>query len=108
MPQIFGVDLLLSFPSSETSARTSIPTPTVTLLEFNASPDFFQSGDRLQTELKDMFSDVIGLVIAPFFNLQVIADEEEDNDAGVGSQAKANDTGTWVLIGEEKTRGSEW
>lgn len=55
-----------------------------------------------------MFSDVIGLVIAPFFNLQVIADEEEDNDAGVGSQAKANDTGTWVLIGEEKTRGSEW
>ena len=102
--QIFGVDLLLSFPSRAGPAGTDLPAPIVTLLEFNASPDFFQSGERLKTELGDMFKDVVRLVIAPFFDLDLITDEDEDDVPPVKSDTSGS---SWVLIGGEQTRG-EW
>lgn len=80
--QLFGVDLLLSFEESGP--------PRVTLLEFNASPDFAQSGDRLQQELGDMFRDVVEVVVKPFFEIE--SDATPSN---------------LVLIGEKQSRG-QW
>lgn len=77
----------------------TLPAPLVTLLEFNASPDFFQSGERLKSELGDMFKGVVKLVIAPFFSAAVY---ETDSD----EEGKRDDVyETWKLIGEQKTRG---
>jgi len=100
--QIFGVDLLLSFPPNEPKG-SALPKPIVTLLEFNASPDYFQSGDRLKSELAEMFKGVVQMVVAPFFNLATIQDQElaeDDPSADIGT------SGAWKLIGEEKTRGA--
>jgi tubulin--tyrosine ligase len=98
------VDLLLSFPPTSGSSGTGLPAPNVTLLEFNASPDFFQSGERLKSELSDMFKDVVRLVIAPFFDLELIEDEDDSESGPAETPNKAE---AWILIGEEKTRG-EW
>jgi tubulin--tyrosine ligase len=76
----------------------------VTLLEFNASPDYFQSGDRLKSELAEMFKGVVQLVIAPFFGLTTI---QEETDAEESSSTSASLSSVWTLIGEEKTRG-DW
>lgn len=98
--QIFGVDLLLSFPETIDTPNGTLPRPIITLLEFNASPDFFQSGDRLRTELGDMFKGVVELVVAPFFGLKMIG--EDDDEEG----EKQSWAGEWKLIGEAETRGS--
>lgn len=82
--QLFGVDLLLSFENSGP--------PRVTLLEFNASPDFAQSGDRLQEELGEMFREVVDVVVKPFFEIEVESDIKPSN---------------LVLIGEKQSRG-QW
>jgi tubulin--tyrosine ligase len=98
------VDLLLSFPAQGEPTGSKLPKPIVTLLEFNASPDYFQSGDRLRSELAEMFKGVVQMVVAPFFNLTTIQDQELAED---DSSSHTNTSGAWKLIGEEKTRG-DW
>jgi hypothetical protein len=96
------VDLLLSFDPTE-SQRT----PIISLLEFNASPDFTQSGNRLRKELGDTFQGVIKLVVAPFFGIERFADESEDDPAKelvtlhVGEEKFG-----WRKVGEQETRGT--
>ncbi|KAI9638762.1 tubulin-tyrosine ligase family-domain-containing protein [Dioszegia hungarica] len=101
--EIFGVDLLLSFPPTLSSdpADNQLPIPTVTLLEFNASPDFVQSGDRLKPLLADMFKGVVHLAIAPFFGIhtRTPADDEERETRNAG------DVMGWRKIGEGQVRG---
>jgi tubulin--tyrosine ligase len=99
--QIFGVDLLLSFDPTDPQA-----TPIITLLEFNASPDFTQSGDRLRTELADAFQGVIKLVIAPFFAVKRFADEDEGESHGNVSLQVGEEKFGWKKIGEQETRGT--
>ncbi|ORX37578.1 tubulin-tyrosine ligase family-domain-containing protein [Kockovaella imperatae] len=67
--EIFGVDLLLSFPPSwkTTQPDDRLPTPSITLLEFNASPDFHQSGMNLRPRLLELFKGVVEIAIKPFF-----------------------------------------
>ncbi|WVO19489.1 uncharacterized protein IAS62_000775 [Cryptococcus decagattii] len=101
--EIFGVDLILSFPPS-TSKSTSLPIPTVTLLEFNASPDFHQSGDRLRPKLLDMFKGVIRLSVAPFFGAETAEDEEKEK----GEMQPGEERWGWRLVGKGEVRGSEW
>ncbi|KIR36635.1 cytoplasmic protein [Cryptococcus deuterogattii MMRL2647] len=101
--EIFGVDLILSFPQS-TSKSTSLPIPTVTLLEFNASPDFHQSGDRLRPKLLDMFKGVIRLSVAPFFGVETAEDEEKKK----GEIQLGEERWGWRLVGKGEVRGSEW
>ncbi|OCF40672.1 cytoplasmic protein [Kwoniella heveanensis CBS 569] len=120
--EIFGVDLILSFPesaSSHSSPLPRLPIPTVTLLEFNASPDFHQSGDRLRPDLLEMFKGVIRISVAPFFGLSVTDDEDDHEDA---SHERRKDIGVregekwevgeekwgWRLIGQGEIRGSGW
>lgn len=100
--QIFGVDLLLSFdPSNSQSA------PIISLLEFNASPDFTQSGNRLRKELGDAFQGVIKLVVAPFFGIKRFADESEDGQADNDAALQVGeDKFGWRKIGEQETRGT--
>lgn len=88
--QIFGVDLIVSFPASG-----DLASPDVTLLEFNASPDFMQSGEALRPKLLDMFKGVVRLSIAPFFG---ITDEEEME---VGEERA-----DWRLVGKGEVRGN--
>jgi len=52
-----------------------------------------------------MFKDVCRLVIAPFFNLDLISDDDDKSESG--QIAGLSQASAWVLIGEEKTRG-EW
>lgn len=99
---MFGVDLLLNFPkSTDISPQTSLPIPRVTILEYNASPDFHQSGERLRSNLAEMFQGVVRISIAPFFGLEI--DEEEESDQ------KDWDIGTekwgWTLVGKGEVRG---
>ncbi|AAW46627.1 cytoplasm protein, putative [Cryptococcus deneoformans JEC21] len=101
--EIFGVDLILSFPPSS-SKSTSLPIPTVTLLEFNASPDFHQSGDRLRSELLHMFKGVIRLSVAPFFGLETAEDDEKNEE----EMQLGEDRWGWRLVGKGEVRGSEW
>ncbi len=93
---MFGVDLLLS-------TSDSLESPTITLLEFNASPDFGQSGDRLQPRLAEMFKGVVRLAIVPFFGCEAIEDEVETGENMVIGDVRHG----WRLIGEAATRG-EW
>lgn len=72
----------------------------VTLLEFNASPDFMQSGDALRPELLDMFKGVVKLSIAPFFGIDLDLDEEQQ-DMEVGEERW-----DWRLVGKGEIRGS--
>ena len=59
----------------------------------------------MKYELGSMFKDVCRLVIAPFFDLGLISDEDDES---ASDQPKTpSQAGAWVLIGEEKTRG-EW
>lgn len=85
------MDLLLSFPSTST-ASTEVPIPKVTLLEYNASPDFHQSGERLRPQLLDMFKGIVKIAIKPFFGLSLYDKEE----------AKKADS--WVLVGQGEVR----
>lgn len=111
------MDFLLSFPSTPTSEDEGLPLPSVTLLEFNASPDFVQSGDRLRPRLAEMFKGVVHIAIAPFFGLSTRSaegDEEEvagENDEGIIGEGGAVEIGMssevmgWVKIGEGQVRG---
>ncbi|KAK8849796.1 hypothetical protein IAR55_005132 [Kwoniella newhampshirensis] len=104
--EIFGVDLLLSFPPTSTSdSPTSLPMPTVTLLEFNASPDFHQSGERLRPQLLDMFKGVIRISVAPFFELETNGQEDKSGEAEwkIGTERWG-----WRLAGQGEVRGSGW
>ncbi|OXG19421.1 cytoplasmic protein [Cryptococcus neoformans Tu401-1] len=101
--EIFGVDLILSFPPSSPKS-TSLPIPTVTLLEFNASPDFHQSGDRLRSELLHMFKGVIRLSVAPFFGVEAAEDDERYR----GEMQLGEERWGWRLVGKGEVRGSEW
>lgn len=98
--QIFGVDLLLSFPPG---AGATLAAPVVTLLEFNASPDFHQSGDRLRPELARMFQGVVRISVAPFFRVPVTDAEAEAQEWEPGQERWA-----WTLVGRGATRGTRW
>ncbi|GHJ86777.1 hypothetical protein NliqN6_3179 [Naganishia liquefaciens] len=99
--EIFGVDLLLSFEPCD--AET---TPIITLLEFNASPDFTQSGDRLRSELADAFQGVIKLVIAPFFEIKRFADQDDNEAEQPVALRVGEEKFGWRKIGEQETRGT--
>ncbi|OCF62092.1 cytoplasmic protein [Kwoniella mangroviensis CBS 10435] len=116
--EIFGVDLILSFPPTNPSSSSELPIPKVTLLEFNASADFHQSGIRLKKDLLEMFKGVIRISIAPFFGLKVNHDnddeEEEAIDAKQDQTQKSEDWEVgeerwgWTLVGKGEVRGSGW
>lgn len=102
--EIFGVDLVVSFPDPS-SSEGSLPTPRVSLLEFNASPDFVQSGDALRPRLLEMFKGVVHIAVAPFFGLQTIDTEEVDKqpeDWQEGEEAFG-----WVCVGKGQVR-AQW
>ncbi|WVQ77555.1 hypothetical protein IAR50_007243 [Cryptococcus sp. DSM 104548] len=101
--EIFGVDLILSFPPVSTG--NTLPIPVVTLLEFNASPDFHQSGDRLRPQLLDMFKGVIKHSIVPFFDAEITDEEEADKSSAIKI---GEEKWGWRLVGEGEVRGSEW
>lgn len=98
---MFGVDLLLNFPSDgEPSER--LPMPRVTILEYNASPDFHQSGERLRPHLSEMFQGIVRISIAPFFGLDLgeEAEESQDEDWRIGAERWG-----WRLVGRGEVRG---
>ncbi len=103
--QVFGVDLLLSMPEGPISGE--LAQPTISLLEFNASPDFGQSGDRLRPHLADMFKGVVRIAISPFFGCETIIDEDDSADREQPSQAVGQVRHGWRMIGEAATRG-DW
>ena len=100
--KIFGVDLLLSFPPGTGGETDRLPIPRVTLLEYNASPDFHQSGIRLRGNLAEMFKGVVEISIKPFFNLQSSDQAEGDGKGmgGIGSERYG-----WRLVGKGEIRG---
>lgn len=73
----------------------------MTLLEYNASPDFHQSGNRLQADILDMFKGVVRVVVAPFFGLDT-RDEDTEGGAGDDRGGKDGDEAT------EKSIESAW
>lgn len=90
--------------------------PIVTLLEFNASPDFVQSGERLKPLLSDMFKGIVNISIAPFFKLEIRSASNDSIDKD--GKAKENEIGkgnhmvddtieksSWILIGKGQVRG---
>ncbi|ORY34628.1 tubulin-tyrosine ligase family-domain-containing protein [Naematelia encephala] len=94
--EIFGVDLLLSFPeSTSTSVSSRVPEPIVTLLEWNASPDFHQSGDRLRKELREMFKGAIRIAVLPFFGIR-----SDDEDVEIPGEKEAHEV-EWE-VGDER------
>jgi tubulin--tyrosine ligase len=94
--QIFGVDLLLSLPE-QSSAGSELSIPRVTLLEYNASPDFHQSGTRLRRDLSEVFRGVVELSVKPFFNLGQDGDEKTTD---VGEEKYG-----WRMVGKGEVRG---
>ncbi|WVR07943.1 hypothetical protein IAU60_004986 [Kwoniella sp. DSM 27419] len=107
--EIFGVDLILSFPESYQSSP--LPVPTVTLLEFNASPDFHQSGDRLRSELLEMFKGVVKISVAPFFGIRDEGASDTEEVATAAARAEwstGEEKWGWRLVGKGEVRGSGW
>jgi tubulin--tyrosine ligase len=74
----------------------------VTILEYNASPDFHQSGERLRPKLAEMFQGIIRISIAPFFELSIDDDNEVENgrEWEVGTEKWG-----WRLVGQGQVRG---
>ncbi|WWC73807.1 uncharacterized protein I206_107779 [Kwoniella pini CBS 10737] len=114
--EIFGVDLILSFPPSSSSSfepnsnclkNELLIIPKITLLEFNASPDFHQSGLRLKKDLLEMFKGVIKISIIPFFDL-TIEDVEKDLIEDKNWKEVGDEKWGWTLIGKGEIRGSNW
>lgn len=100
--EIFGVDLVLTHPPPGSPPDTL---PRVALLEFNASPDFVQSGDALRPRLFEMFKGVVHIAVAPLFGLQTIDTEEEDKkpeDWDMGEEHFG-----WRLVGKGQVR-AQW
>jgi len=79
-----------------------VPIPKVTILEYNASPDFHQSGERLRPKLAEMFQGIVRISIAPFFGLSIDDDNEEKEE--VGWEAGTEKWG-WRLVGQGQVRG---
>jgi tubulin--tyrosine ligase len=79
-----------------------VPIPKVTILEYNASPDFHQSGERLRPKLAEMFQGIIRISIAPFFELSIDDDNEVENgrEWEVGTEKWG-----WRLVGQGQVRG---
>ena len=101
---MFGVDLLLSFPGDQ--CVNVEWAPRISLLEYNASPDFQQSGDRLKTELAMMFRGVVKIAVAPYFGLQTIDEqEEEDGEIEEREWRVEEERWGWRLIGKGEVRG---
>lgn len=74
--------------------------PDVTLLEFNASPDFVQTGDVLRPKLLDMFKGVVRISIAPFFGIDTVGDDEQKE------MTLGEDRWGWRLVGKGEVRGN--
>lgn len=77
--------------------------PDVTLLEFNASPDFHQSGEVLRPRLLEMFKGVVRLSIAPFFG---IAAEPGKEPVKEGPMKLGEERWDWRLVGQGEVRGN--
>lgn len=77
-----------------------MPGPRVTLLEYNASPDFHQSGTRLRGKLSEMFKGVVEISIKPFFGLSEEETEDERRSGEVGEEVMG-----WRLVGKGEIRG---
>lgn len=94
--------MLLSFPEKSKGDVVDLPLPRVTLLEYNASPDFHQSGNRLRKALGEMFRGVVELSVKPFFGLGGVdaSDEEAEVDAAERKEACG-----WRLVGQGEVRG---
>ena len=92
------MDLLLNFPTES----EGLPIPKVTILEYNASPDFHQSGERLRPNLAEMFQGIIRISVAPFFGLTLDeeAESEENGDWEIGKEKWG-----WRLVGQGQVRG---
>jgi hypothetical protein len=95
------------------------------LLEYNASPDFHQSGDRLKSELLEMFKGVVRISVAPFFDIELEEDDKEgqqnQSNLSRGAPEEVRDEGEgvemrkfwemgeemwgWRLIGKGQVRG---
>ncbi|TXT10849.1 hypothetical protein VHUM_02354 [Vanrija humicola] len=108
--EIFGVDLILSHPPSTPSPgsafNASLPAlavPDVTLLEFNASPDFHQSGEVLRPRLLEMFKGVVRLSIAPFFGIEAEQGKEKVKE---GPMELGEERWDWRLVGQGEVRGN--
>ena len=95
------MDLLLNFPAGSEESG-ALPIPRVTILEYNASPDFHQSGERLRPHLAEMFQGIIRISVAPFFGLDLEEDEGEEKEEGweVGREKWG-----WRLVGQGQVRG---
>lgn len=101
---MFGVDLLLNFPEKGSdSSDAGLPIPKVTILEYNASPDFHQSGERLRSNLAEMFQGVVRISIAPFFDLDL--DGDDDVKSEEGEWAVGTEKWGWRLVGKGEVRG---
>jgi tubulin--tyrosine ligase len=74
----------------------------VTILEYNASPDFHQSGERLRPNLAEMFQGIIRISVAPFFGLRI--DDEEHGEKGDEWEVGQEKWG-WRLVGQGQVRG---
>lgn len=99
--KVFGVDLLLNFPESADAGNSGeVPIPRVTILEYNASPDFHQSGERLRPHLAELFHGVVKLSIAPFFNLHQDDEEDAEPESQIGDEKYG-----WRLVGQGEIRG---
>lgn len=98
---MFGVDLLLNFPA-ELEATAVLPIPRVTILEYNASPDFHQSGERLRPHLAEMFQGIIRISVAPFFGLDMGDDAKE---AQPEPWELGHERWGWRLVGQGEVRG---
>ena len=74
----------------------------MTILEYNASPDFHQSGERLRPHLAEMFQGIIRISVAPFFGLDFEEEEGEEKEEGweVGREKWG-----WRLVGQGQVRG---
>ena len=93
---------MLSFPESSVETVGELAVPRVTLLEYNASPDFHQSGSRLRRDLGEMFRGVVELSVKPFFGLELQDDAGEGGHKGmqVGDEKYG-----WTLVGQGEVRG---
>jgi hypothetical protein len=87
---------MLSFPESQ----DELAIPRVSLLEYNASPDFLQSGNKLRPQLMEMFQGVIHIAIKPFFKIE----DETPQDDGAAWEVGDEKWG-WRLVGMGEIRG---
>lgn len=83
-----------------TTSSTEPLSPQVHILEFNASPDFHQSGERLQSKIREMFDGVVQGFVKPFFKIK----QEGDEDEWDGEWAKGDERGGWKCFRKGEVR----